>query len=289
MNHAPQALMRLGALATVLWLQMQAPGAAQAQSMAKFCEAEIQAQEAAQLTAQERSYLEFYKSFNQSESSRYSVGTKLVRSHLDDNRGGRQPDASPVSACLLKLLADESTHAETAAHAQEGYALRLLAGAGVPRNPGLAVAYLERAARRGYPSAGMHLAKLHLAEPGRAGSKAKAIHWLEAVAFVDEGKTVGGWSAGPDQPVDLLFDLLIADKQFKAAEALYRRARSHGYGKSMLAFHLKQIPGLKAQIEAEEAEAARLAEWRRMEAAERAMRTTTKTCITYKSGYKSCS
>jgi hypothetical protein len=104
-------------LTAVLVLQLQAPDAAQAQSMPKFCEAEIQAQQAAELTVPERSDLEHHKAFNQSESSRCSVGTQLVRSHLDDNRGGRQPDASPVSACLMKLLA----------------------GAGVARNPDLAV------------------------------------------------------------------------------------------------------------------------------------------------------
>jgi hypothetical protein len=134
----------------------------------------------------------------------------------------------------------------------------------------------------------MHLAKLYLDTRNVPGHKAKAIQWLEVGAFTDEGKAVGGWSAGTEQPIELLLDLHIADKNFEAAEAAYRRARAHNYSKSMLAFHLKQIPGLKVRIEAEEAEAARLAELRRQEALERS-RTTTKTCIRYRSGYERCS
>ena len=231
-------------------------GAAQAQAMNSYCEAEIRAQEAAPLTAQERSALDYYKGFNRSMEDRYNVVTELVRRHLDDQKGGAKPDGSPVSACLLKTMADGNKESPTAPYAQEAYALRLLAGSGVARNQELAMIYLERAAQWRYASAAMHLAKLHLANRSNSGSKSKAIHWLEQAAFSVDDKAVGGWSAGPEQPIDLLFDLLIADKNYPAAETLYRRARKEQYGKSMLAFHLKRIPGLKARIEAEEAELA---------------------------------
>lgn len=265
-------------LLTVLCLQTPAPAAAQAEGMTKVCEAVIQTQEASNLSAQARSALEYYKQINLSENGRYAVSMSLLSEYHSDDTNRRQPDSSPVSACLLKWLADESRFREQAAHAQEAYALRLLAGTGVARNPELALEYLERSARRGYQSAGMHLANWYLAQKPTAAKKAKAIQWLEFTAFVDQGNVVGGWTAGPEQPIEVLFDLHIADKNFKAAEALYRRARAHSYGKSMLAFHLKQIPGLQARIEAEEAEAARLAELRRQQGAERAGERRTKTC-----------
>lgn len=283
-GRSPRALAATCALTAIL-LFWASTG--YSQGTQPVCEEEIRAQESAPLTADERSRLEYFKRRDRTEGGRYLEATELVRSHLDDNRNNFSSDSSAVSACLLKAVADMSRFAEAAAHAQEAYALRLLHGSGVPRNRELAIVYLERAARRGYQSAGVHLAKLYLAEANSPAGKAKAIQWLEFSSFFDESKSIGGWSAGDSFPIELLFDLHIAERNFKAAEALYRRARDHAYSKSMLAFHLKQIPGLKPRIEAEEAEAARIAELARQQRAlDQGQRT--QTCITYKSGYKSC-
>lgn len=288
----PAKVMQLpgaGALLLIsLLLQPTLPAAAQAEGMTKVCEGVIEAQEASNLDPKTRSSLEYYKQVNLSENGRHAVSVSLLDDYHNDRSNRRQPDESPVSACLLKWLADESRFREQAAHAQEAYALRLLAGTGVARNPELALQYLERSARRGYQSAGMHLANWYLAQKPTAANKAKAIQWLEFTAFTEQSEVVGGWTAGPEQPIEVLLDLHIADKNFGAAEAVYRRARTLAYSKSMLAYHLKQIPGLKARIEAEEAEAARLAELRRRQAAERAAERVPQTCITYRNGYKSC-
>jgi TPR repeat protein len=258
--------------------------AAQAQAMTSYCEAEMAQQETAALTQKQRDALDYYKQFNANTNGRYAVGSELVRRHLDNNEGGAKPDDSPVSACLLKSFADSANESPTSPYAQEAYALRLLAGSGVVRNKELAITYLERAANWGYPSASMHLAKLYLAEKNSPQSKQKAVYWLEHSAFNQGAKSVGGWSAGPDRAIDILFSMHIAAKQYEAAEALYRRARMAQYPKSMLAWHLNKIPGLKPRIEAEEAEAERL----RAQRVEDAFKRREKTCFTYYNGYKDC-
>jgi len=258
----------------------------QAQTIKKFCEAEIEAQDAAPLTPEQRSALSYYKTFNVNSNGRYAVGTELIRRHLDSNQNGTKPDDSPVSACLLKTFADGANESPTSPLAQEAYALRLLEGTGVPRDQALAIQYLERAARWSYASAATHLGKLYLADKANPASRAQAISWLEFAAFNSiSADSVGSWSAGPVRPIDLLFNLYTAAKDWTAAEDLYRRARNAKYPKDKLAVQLTRIPGLKARVDAEDAAMARAAAERRRE---EASRQKEKVCVTYYNGFRDC-
>lgn len=254
--------------------------------MPKFCQAEIAAQESAQLTEEQRQALSYYKTFNINENSRYAVGTDLIRRHLDSNQSNRKPDDSPVSACLLKLFADQAGEKPTSPLAQEAYALRLLEGSGVPRNRELAIEYLERSAKWNYASAATHLGKLYLAENTSAG-RAKGITWLEFAVFESsKSDSIGGWSAGPEKPINILFRTYISAKDWTAAEDLYRRARKANFSKDQLAVQLLRIPGLKARIDEEDERAAQaMAEVRRRENSG----PKKKICVTVSlNGYQDC-
>jgi TPR repeat protein len=223
------------------------------QPLKKYCEAEILAQESASLTSEEGQALAYYRTFNTSSSNRYAIGSELIRRHLDSNQGPLKPDKSPVSACLLKTFADGSKESPTTPFAEEAYALRLLHGHGVPQDRAMAISYFERSAYWGYPSAATHLARIYLADKSNPKNKEKAVFWLDFAAFVGYGpKSVGGWSAGPGKPIDLLFKVHIEAKDWSAAEDLYRRARIAGYPKDRLIVQLMRVPGLKARIDAED-------------------------------------
>lgn len=277
--------MKLGFIVAILLATLQTQAQSEPVSK-KFCEAEMQAQDAIQLTPEQRDALSYYKTFNANTNSRSSVGSDLIHRHLDSAQSSSKSDDSPVSACLLKAFADGSNENPTAPLAQEAYALRLLEGSGVPRNKNLAIEYLERSARWSYASAATHLGKLYLADTSNSGSRVKAISWLEFAAFNSiNADSVGGWSAGPDLPINILFKLYTSAKDWTAAEDLYRRARNASYPKDRLAVQLLRIPGLKARIDAEDYAAAQADADRRLA---EASRQRERVCVTYRSGFKDC-
>ncbi len=222
--------------------------------MRLFCDAEVAAQERANLTLSQRERLEFYMGFNRSMLSRIDVGMSVIRGHLAPasrpNVNGYEADDSPVSACILKTLADGNTEREVAPLAQEGYALRLLTGAGVTADRTAAKEYLQQAAERWkYGSAAVRLARLHLEGSPKTQDveKAERFAWLalESVA------TTPGGSVAPEEAIPILFDIYLSGKfaprDTKAATALYTSLlRKRGLDAYLMAIGKKEPSILKA-------------------------------------------
>lgn len=218
----------------------------QQSTLAPFCESEIASQEAriSELTTEQRKAFGNYKYFNADRNSRHNAIQELARAHLENRTTGTKTDNLAASACLLKVIADSHKDKHIAAYAQEGYALRLLSGGGVSRNKDLAIEYLERSARWKYASAATHLGLLYLADAKTPDNRQKAIYWLEYGAFTAwKGDVIGGWSAGPAQPIDILFKLYTDLKRPAAAGEVLERARALGYTEDQLPKHFTKPPG----------------------------------------------
>lgn len=224
-----------------------------------FCESEIAAEEARKnLSSNERSLLDYYKTFN--SSGRLSVGWAVTTAHLLPNaaarRGSLTVDQSPVAACLVRTLADGNHEAAVAPLAQEGYAIRLLQGAGVAKNVPLALEYLERAATTWhYGSASMRLADYYLAQPRDAGNLKLATAWLHRAA-IDAPSTPQGSSASPDGAAAQLFEIYLSGKygkkDFASAESFFYAIRSQPRQQTMLLAVIPKIPGLREKLDEEE-------------------------------------
>lgn len=270
-------------LSLILWMAFSA---CQAHAATSYCVAEMEAQAALNLSPEQRERLEFYKTFNRND--RYYVGQTLVRAHLvKDDAASWKPDDSPVSACLLKLLADANSGAE-GAYAREAYALRLLAGTGVAKDRALAISYLERSSSLDYRSAKMQLARLYLADKNNPESREKAVQWLERAATEFGSNEVGGWSANPADSVPLLFDIYLPSKgpkDYAAAENFYRMLAAKKYSSTVLDPYAARIPGLKAKLEAERQAALEARNDRRNSSSSGPRK---KTCVRYYNGYQDC-
>ncbi len=257
-----------------------------------YCTAEMDALAAADVPPEQKKLLGFFRQFNDTTMGRYATAGAVSRAHLHGQTGidYMNGEESAVSACLLKALADDTNETPLTPYAQEGYALRLLAGKGVPRDRAQAIQYLERAAYKWfYPSALMHLGEIHLADKRTPGSREKAIGYFERRMSGFVGEVLGGWSASPwETAIPIMFNHYMPSKgpqDYEQAEWLYRRLVGRDHNAPAYASYLKRIPGLKEKLRAE-----RLAEIAADEAARAAARdqSTNKHCIYYANGFTSC-
>lgn len=224
-----------------------------------YCETEIQHEESrTSLSEKERKTLYWYKRFNADKRTRGQIIPEIVQAHQEVRPGETHvfyPDKSPVSACLLHALADESQLAQVAPFAMEGYALKLLSGDGIARNKALGIEYLERAARDwNYGAAAMRLGLLYLDDKSDPANLRKAINWLEN-ASSNVSKTFGRSPTNPTGAPPLLFDIYLSGKYGArdpaAAERLYRSLMENRYFEDLLAKTLPRIPGLKDKLQRE--------------------------------------
>jgi len=211
--------------------------ASSAYSFNSYCLDEIDQYEKTKLSNEEASRLQYLKTFN-TENGRYAVGMDVVRAHLNSSTTSNflKSDKSPVSACILKKLADAKQNNKVdAGYALEGYALKLLNGDGVKRDLPLAEKYLERSAVEGeYGSAAYRLAKIKLQGNPNPQDTGPAISWaFFALKYAD---TTPGGSEDPSQATALLqgvVDKMVAKKNIKGARSVYQQ---------VLAMRLKGSP-----------------------------------------------
>lgn len=222
-------------------------------AMRIFCDAEVVAQERATLSDKQRSRLEFYKGFNESIPFRIKVGYAAAYAHRDPSSRHNEIDAdnSPVSACLLKTLADGNDEKEIAPFAQEGYALRLLAGAGVPHDRATAIEYLTRAAERWrYGSAAVRLARLCLEDAPAPGAVERAMRFARLA--LDSNRTTPAGSVPPSDARQILFDIYLSGrygpKNLAAAKEFYIEMAELGYDDSVMAEIGRRHPDFPKQV-----------------------------------------
>ncbi len=187
----------------------------------------------------------------------------LATAHFDENAHRRTrarlvSDAFPFSACLLRILADEDRTREVAPFAQEAYALRLLAGDGVPRDRQAAIKYLTRASESWhYGSASIRLGRLYLEGKPTKDDVESAVHFLKrAVKLTME--TPGG-SANPADASEMLFDIYLdgkyRERDVPAATSLLRSLRARKRVDEGLNKAIEKYPTLAAISKQEEQKA----------------------------------
>jgi hypothetical protein len=222
--------------------------------MRPFCDPEIAAQERASLNAEQASRLEFLKGFNKSMVDRIQVGYAVAFAHRSPPQRHNEigVDDSPVSACLLKALADGNNEKEIAPFAQEGYALRLLAGSGVEKNREEAKRYLERAALTWrYGSAAMRVAMLHLEDAPALGAVEGAVRFAR-IALASVGENPPG-SIDPSPARAMLFEVYLSGKygpkNIADAKELFIDLRRKGFNDKLMLDVARKHPEFESELQ----------------------------------------
>ena len=258
------------------------------------CESEYQAtlllpQSSAQ-KKQNETYREMYTRADLLEIQ-WDAKSLAVRAHYEDDlhspgRHRFRTDDFPLSACIMRILAEDRSKFY-APFAQEAYALKLLAGDGVPKDRKEAMKYLTRASESWHNgSATIRLGRVYLEGKPSKEDIERAVYFLNRALKLNA--TTEGGSANPGDATEILFDIYLSGKygnqNIIAAKELLRERRSKPRPDDGLYRATMKYPALAA-LEKETIEEERQAAINRQNTRPDSRREV---CTTYSNGYKSC-